>query len=274
MNDFIKDLEDDIENAIFISGFRALLSLEDYMMEWDQFFNEMGAPSLNDAFKDAFLNGTIMDPNGLTEKMSIITDNTFSNWTTKMKDQANKNGIRLNFTINSVSVTQTEPFMVDISINLDISIQDKKNTASWPVDKTYTKKINITGLVDPLYLVNTDGVANNTIRETIYSNWPADLSAHLSNAHYRKHTDAPNYLMRFENDLGSDSNGIESLVTDRLKDEGLSVSPKSAVDFIYFDSASTTVDCNVNEIVDTDFYLDFSPDPSHKDFYLASCAGT
>ena len=33
MNNFIKDLENDIDNAIFIVGFRSLLSLEDYLMK-------------------------------------------------------------------------------------------------------------------------------------------------------------------------------------------------------------------------------------------------
>ena len=121
-------------------------------------------------------------------------------------------------------------------------------------------------------MVYTDGVANNTIEQTPYANWPADLSAQWYNAFYRVHADAPNYLMRFENDLSSDSDGIESLATKRLRDESISISSKSAVDFIYFDSSSTTIDCNVNEVGDTDFYLDYNnPSPGHLSFYGATC---
>ena len=58
MNNFIKDLENDIGNAIFISGFRSLLSLEDYMMENDDFIDNLGT-DLDTAFSDAFLYGTI-----------------------------------------------------------------------------------------------------------------------------------------------------------------------------------------------------------------------
>ena len=268
MSHFITDLEDDIGSVIFTAGFRSLLSLEDYIMKYDQFFNELGAPSLSTAFSDAFLKGTINSPSGPADRMSLMENNTFINWTTKIKEQAKKTDISVNFTINSVTISQTEPWKVDVTVNLDVSIKDKKNTASWVIDnKDYTKKINITGFVDPLYLVNTNGVANNTIRETPYSSWPAGLSAHLTNAYYREHTDAPNYLMRFENNLVSNSKGIESLVTQKLKDKGLPVSSKSAVDYIYFGSTNPP-SCRVVDIADTDFRLD---DPTHTGFYGTSC---
>jgi len=271
-NNFIEDLENDLEKAIFIVGFRSLLSLEDYLMnkndpiEPPKFFGTDLGITLNDAFDEVFRLGTIN-----SEKMILMENNTFLNWTKKMKEQANKTDIVLDFTINGVTISQSEPWKVDISVNLKIDVQDKQNIASWTRNKIFSKKINITGFVDPLYLVNTDGVANNTIRETIYSNWPADLSAHLTNAYYREHMDAPNYLDRFEN-KNSGSNGIESLVVGRLKDEGITVSVKSAVDHIYF-GATSPPSCTVLDIADTDFLLDETGDPSntHIGFYGTSC---
>lgn len=273
MNNFIIDLENDIENAIFIVGFRSLLSLEDYMMKYDQFFDELGAPTLSVAFNDAFLKGTINSPSGPADKMVLMDNNTFINWTTRMREQANKTDITLDFTINSVSISQSEPWRVDIKVNLEIDVQDKKNTASWTITKDYTKKINITSegsltkFVDPLYLVNTNGVANNTIRETPLASWPSDLSAHLTNAYYRLHSDAPSYLDRFENDLTGSTLGIESLVTLKLKSKSIIVDTgKSAVDYLYF--GTSTLPCNVVDITDEDFVLD---DPTHTGFYGTSC---
>ena len=267
MSNFVKNLEKDAENAIFIAGFRSLLSLEDYMMKYNQFMAQGGSPNLANGFKDLFRFGTITT-GAETETMSLMKNNTFLNWTKRMEARANRIGIEIEFTVNSVTITQSEPWMVDVRVNLDIDVQDIKSTASWKIDnKDYTKKINITGFVDPLYLVKTNGVANNTIRETPYSSWPAGLSAHLTNAYYREHTDAPNYLMRFENNLASNSNGIESLVTQKLKDKGLPVSSKSAVDYIYFGSTSPP-SCSVVDIADTDFRLD---DPAHTGFYGTSC---
>ena len=145
MNNFIKDLEDDAENAIFIAGFRSLLSLEDYLMEWDQFFNELGAPTLNVAFSDAFLKGTIDEPAGSPQKMSIMEGNTFINWTERMKVLANKTGIEIEFNIDSVTISQSDPWTVDVTVQLDITVKDEKNTASWSINnKDFTIQINIT----------------------------------------------------------------------------------------------------------------------------------
>ena len=271
MNNFIKDLENDMGNAIYISGFRSLLSLEDYMMENNKFFGEDGAPSLAAAFGEVFRYGTID-----SEKMSLMEGNTFLNWTERMKVEANKTGINLEFNVDSVSISHTSPWIVEITVQLDITVNDKKGIASWAItNEDYTGQINITSedkagidkdkFVDPLYLVNTNGLVNNTIRETPYSDWPNDLSSHLNGYYYIENSDAPSYLMRFENDLSSDSNGIESLVTDRLKDEGYSLLARSAVDYIYF---VTPGGCNVVDVVDTDFYLD---DPAHTGFYSTSC---
>jgi len=148
-NNFIEDLENDIEKAIFIVGFRSLLSLEDYLMDKNdpidpaKFFGigagDLGI-TLNDAFDEVFRLGTIS-----SEKMSLMNNNTFTNWTVRMKEQADKTDINLSFTVNSVSIAHSGPWIVDVSVNLDISIKDKKNIATWTINnKVYTKQINIT----------------------------------------------------------------------------------------------------------------------------------
>ncbi len=266
MSNFINDLEKDIDKAIFIVGFRSLLSLEDYMMEYDRFFNDPAippTPSLNNAFEEIFQYGTIN-----SEKMSLMENNTFINWTTKMKDQAKKTDINLDFTINDVTISHSSPWLVDISVNLRINVGDKKNTASWTINKAFTKKMNITGFVDPLYLVNNDGKVNNTIRKTTVSDFATQLPTHALNSYYVEHTDAPSYLMRFENNLGSSPYGIESLVNSQKRiDKGLPALDRSAVDFIYFGTV-VTANCNIESMESYDW---FKLDGSHLGFYKASC---
>ena len=265
MNIMINNLENDMDNAIFIAGFRSLLSLEDYMMSSNppKFLNQLGT-NLNDAFEEVFKQGTIN-----SQKMALMENNSFANWTNNMKLQANKTGIELNFNVNSVTITQSEPWMVDISVDLDIDVNDSKNTASWTINKVFTEKLNITGFVDPLYLVNTQGKVNNSIRRTIVPgfNNENDLDTHLLNSYYIEHSDAPSYLMRFDNNPGSSSNGIESLVNSQeLIDAGLSANARSAVDFIYF-GTQTTQDCIVDKPNHSWFYLD----SNHLNFYNAKC---
>lgn len=272
MNSFVKELEEDVGNVVFIAGFRSLLSLEDYMMKYDRFMGQEDSPNLAIGFKSLFLNGTIIT--GIkTETMSFMDNNTFLNWTRRMKIHANKTGIILDFTINDVTISHSEPWIVDIKVNLDIDVQDRKNTASWKIDnKDYTKKINISAFVDPLYLVNNNGLVNNTMIVTTVnpSASSSNLNTHLINSYYIKHSDAPSYLMRFENNLGSSTYGIESLVNSQERiDAGLSALDRSAVDYIYFGTQVTT-NCKINNPSYSWFKLDT---PNHKDFYNALCGG-
>jgi len=284
MNNFIKDLENDIGNAIFIVGFRSLLSIEGYMMENDDFIDNLGT-TLSGAFDEAFRLGTIN-----SEKMILMQDNNFLNWTNRIKVQANKTGINLEFTINSgdVTISQSDPWTVEVKINnLKIDIKDTKNTASWTITKDYTKKINITSevsgdhkFVDPLYLVFNNGLANNTIRQTTIPDFSsiANLQEHVdgrlpngvSGSYYIANTDAPSYLNRFEEDtiFTASANGIESLVdVETVSGLGLGhQSSKTAVDHLYFDTTSSTSDCNIEDMgMSYDwFWLDFTG-PNHKD---------
>lgn len=270
MNSFIKGMEDDIENAIFIVGFRSLLSLEDYMMANDDFINNLGT-NLNSAFDEVFSQGTIN-----SEEMSLMKNNTFVYWTNRMIEQADKTNIILNFTINGVTITQTEPWMVDIEVDLRINATDKKNTASWIIDKDFTKKINITGFVDPLYLVNNDGLVNNTIRKTLINpaSSTSNLETHMLNSYYMEHSDAPSYLMRFENNLASSQYGIESLVNvQELQGAGFTPQTKSSVDFIYF-GVSNPSSCKIKDLQSYAFFRIDTPDPpDHLGFYGAECVG-
>jgi len=258
---FINHMEKDLENVIFIIGFRSLISIEDYMMKYDDFLNNLGS-DFNSAFNEVFINGTINN-----EEMILMKNNTFKNWTKKMKFQANKSFIIINFSVNNITIEHATPWIIDISINLSIDLRDKKNISSWNIENVYTNNININGFVDPLYLVNNDGMVNNTIRKTTISDFGVGLSLHINKSYYVEHSDAPSYLMRFENNLGSSIFGIESLVNaSKLLDEGLTPKTRSAVDYIYYGSQVTT-DCNIQEINDPLFYLD----SSHLVFYQATC---
>lgn len=274
MNSFVRDIEDSLGDAAFIAGFRSLLSLEDYMMEHDRFMGVEDSPNLAAGFKDLFLYGRITT-GANTKSMGLMDNNTFFNWTERMKAQANKTGIELKFTINDATISQSEPWKVDVSVNLKAEAKDKKGTVSWVINKVLTKKINISGFVDPLYQVNNNGLVNNTIRITPVD--PADsestLNTHLINSYYIAHNDAPSYLMRFENNLASSSNGIESMVnSQKLIDKGLPAKDRSAVDFIYYGTQATT-NCEVKNPSYSWFKLDKLPNPNHLDFYDAQCKG-
>ena len=134
MNNFILDLENDLEKAIFITGFRSLLNLEDYFENNNavpgppyNFLDDLGT-DLDTAFDEVFRLGTITGTSG-TENMDILDNNTFLNWTDKIKLQSDRTNIKLEFNIDSVTIRQSGPWTVEVKVQLDIDIDDEKNTA-------------------------------------------------------------------------------------------------------------------------------------------------
>src|SRR3990167_934887 len=85
VNFFIKDVERDLNNGIYIAGFRSLLSLNQFIANNGTFLD-----NVNDRFKESFLNGTIRQ-----QPLSLMKDSTFTDWANKISVEANKVDIKL-----------------------------------------------------------------------------------------------------------------------------------------------------------------------------------
>ena len=236
VNFFIKDVEDDLNKGAFIAGFRTLLSFNQFIATNGTFLD-----NVNERFKESFLNGTIEK-----QPLSLMKDSTFTDWANKISKEANKVDIDFNFVINDVKLNQTDPWSVDIGLNLSLDIRDKRNTSYWIRDRYLVQKISIIGFEDPLYVVNSKGRVTNTIRITNITNFVingnvANLLFHMNNSYYITHNDSPSFLMRFEGNLGNSTYGIESLVNlDKFQQQGLTLKDRSIVDSVYFGTKSTT----------------------------------
>ena len=259
VNFFIKDVEKDLEKGANIAGFRTLLS-------FNQFITGNGTylSNINDRFKEAFLNGTI---NNMPQ--SLMLDSTFSDWATKISGEADKIDISFNFSINDVKLNQSDPWSVDIGLNITLDVKDKKNTSSWSRNRFLSTKVSIIGFEDPVYVLNSNGRVTNSIESSNISSFvvngdPTNLMIHANNSFYIAHNDAPSFLMRISGDLGNSSQGIESLVNlEKFQQQGLPLKDKSAVDYIYF-GAKTTTDFRINKTPEW-----FKLDQGHLDVYQA-----
>ena len=236
VNFFIKDVERDLNNGIYIAGFRSLLSLNQFIANNGTFLD-----NVNDRFKESFLNGTIKQ-----QPLSLMKDSTFTDWANKISVEANKVDIKFNFIINDVKLNQTDPWNVDIGLNISLDIRDKRNTSYWIRERHLTQRISIIGFEDPFYVVYSRGRVTSTITQTNFTqfvvNGKADnLIKHMNNSYYLAHDDAPNFLMRLQGDMGNSSFGIESLVNlEEFQKQGLAIKDRSAVDYIYFGTKTTT----------------------------------
>ena len=237
VNFFIKDVEKDLSKGIYIAGFRTLLSFNQYITTNGTFLDNS-----NQRFKEAFLNGTIKNMS-----FPLMMDSTFTDWANKISAQADKVDVFFNYTINDVKLNQSDPWVVEIGVNITLDIRDKRNTSYWIREKYLITKVSIIDFEDPLYVVNSGGRVTNTIRKTIVSNFTtngdvANLLIHTNNSYYIVHNDSPSFLMRLEGNLGNSSFGIESLVNlDKFIAQGLPIKDRSIVDSQYFGNNVKTI---------------------------------
>ncbi len=236
MNDFIKDLERDTERGLYISSFRAILSLEEYMIISGEFLSDT-----HKNFKEALLNGTIEGTNTTLMRLS-----TFPLWIEKIQEESQEFNIETNITLNDVTLYQDDPWFVGVSANLSFDIRDTTGIASWKMTKIINTSISIISFEDPLYIINSEGRTTNLINSTPFEGnftfksgqWNVSkLITHTENSYYMSSTNAPSFLMRLENDLGPSPHGIESLVSiKRLEELDLDLcSTCSIVDYHYWD---------------------------------------
>ena len=236
MNSFIDDVEKDIERGLYISGFRALMSMEQYITD-----NGIFLYNVTSCFKEAFLNGTINN-----SQMGLMNESTFINWTQRIKEQAIKLDILVDFDINKVIIYQEDPWTVNIAIDLTLDVEDVKKTASWQRPLYITTNISIQGFEDPLYVINSYGRVTNTIIETNITdfigpnNETTNLKTHVNNSYYIESNTAPSFLMRLEGNLSNSSYGIESLVNlEKFQAQEVPIKSRSVVDYIYFGDQTT-----------------------------------
>jgi hypothetical protein len=245
MNDFIKNLNTDMHRATYISTFRALLALEDYVARTGEYM-----PDMNESFREMFLNGTV---NGTSS--TIMFNSTFNDYLAKVQSMAGAIGILLNINVTQVRLMQSTPWTIDVYILMNITAVDSKNAASWNIDKEYVTSIPIANLRDPLYSKNTQNRVPNTIRRlntTLLVNGTntSALQDHISGSYYIASNLSPNLIMRFEGAMSSDINGIESLVNVAdLSAQGIpEYVNRVKVDYIYFNDLPTDKICNVTYI--------------------------
>ena len=255
INDFIDDLHDDLHRSSYISGFRALLGMEEYLSEQGTFFANKS--QMEDAFRQLFVNGTY---NGTSP--TILDDASFSDYLTRVQQQGSKISVQLTINITNVTLEQTDPWNVFVNFTGHVHLEDPQAKMWWDYTTDFSTLIPIYGLKDPLYTVNTYGRVPNTIQN--YTLPPAGfvdgndttvLKAFIAGFYYKESTAAPSFIQRFTNDLSPSIDGIESLVyLPALADQDITIkTDRSVVDYIYFSASpnSTNDRCNIQNMIYT-----------------------
>ncbi|MBW2992658.1 hypothetical protein KY345_05570 [Candidatus Woesearchaeota archaeon] len=230
INDFISDVERDIQRAVYITSYRCILSMTQMIT-----INQDYVDNVESRFEELFFNGTYQG-----SEPSFMTNNTFTLWEQRIEEKASELDIDIEFADKAVSVGQEDPWHVSTELNFTLYIGDVKGTANFTKSYSVEADVPIEYFEDPTYRLNTNGlvikaiqIQNNT--DFVNGSDTTNLEIHNNETMYIAFSDAPGYMKRLEGDLSADENGIESLVNiDEFIVNGVNVSDKSIVDYIYF----------------------------------------
>jgi hypothetical protein len=229
MNNFLFSVEQDLPRQIHTSGFRIIFLFEKRIIEKGDYIT-----NVTQSFEEAFFYGTI---EGTTnEEIQILMEGvTFSEIENTLNERANKINSDLTLNFPKIQITQEDPWNVKVTLQTNLSLQDKSNLASWNRTTTITSLIPIEGFEDPTYPIeNNNPTIISKINRTIYPVDPfsiANLILHAENTYYTNNTDAPSFIDRMEGNLTSKNPyGIESLAVPKL----VSIPGRSIVDHKYF----------------------------------------
>ena len=267
MNNFVFSIEEDMSRQIYISGHRAILSIESYILDQGNYI-----PDAEGALNEALINGTIYSQN-----MSLMEGYKLEVWKKRVTDLGDKLNLEVNYTILNVTIEQDNPWDVKISTTINISIEDKGKLASWKKVSIIISRVKVEGFEDPLYLINSNGLISNVIKKTKYSAFVSgsdisNLSAHTTNSYYIASSSAPSFIDRLEGKLTSNQQGIESLIdVAQFSGQGVSPKDKSVVDYIYF-STNNPSSCTVTPPgMPSWFKLDDSHLSTYQVSWVAGC---
>lgn len=253
MDRFTDDLEKDIERALYIAGFRAILAIEDDIIAKGEYVDDAEL-----SLREIVINGTLSG-----EQLNLTMNSSLSAWFESVKMHGREIGIELNYSIIDFEVFQTDAWNVDFDITVALDIKDSKDIASWQINDSASSQINIIGFEDPVYTIGSYGRTTRVINKSdLNATGIDDLKAFLSEKTYREYPGAPSFLMRLEGDLSGSDYGIETLVdTNVLSFYELGIYDRSSVDYIYFGEQDTT-DYKIYNITDV-YMAGFQLDEEH-----------
>ncbi|RME53749.1 hypothetical protein D6783_01000, partial [Candidatus Woesearchaeota archaeon] len=247
----------------YIAGFRALLAMEQHVVETGAFLTDA-----EQTYLEAFFNGTI---NG--ENVTIMENSSFSEYLSRVTLVAQETGMNITVNVTNIYLDQVEPWSIRVTAQLTINLTDQSGRFGWTQLKNFTVDIPIADIIDPLYSVNTLSRVPNTIRKTNITEFVNDagdandttnLQQFYNTSAYRASQTAPSILMRFEGNLSPSLYGIESMVN--LNDLSLQDIPvnteRSVIDYLYWGTQPTTDLCDVQNMPSS-----FRIDTGHKETY-------
>ena len=225
INIFVQDMEKDLDRALYVIFFRAVLGADEYIHRHGQYID-----NINARLAELMIYGTI---NG--ESMDITNASTITDWNLRMAKLSKRLNVNVTFDKTTIEIKHSSPWVIDISMNTTIKVTDFDEVLGWEFELVKSTKLDISeaSFPDPIYFIESlDNMGNystpllNRIVKSPYIElWVnesllpfpnevnvSNLIDHTLNQFYLNNTRAPSYLMRLAGNFGNSTYGIESFV--------------------------------------------------------------
>jgi hypothetical protein len=208
---YVKSFERYAEDSLDIATYRTLDALYNYSATRRTFFSD------RNTFQGAFSQCLICGKINCTVALPVscggpIEGNDLDIMLKNISSIALANlNIFTNYSINSVNISQSSAFAVDVVMNLSFNVSDvsKDNYASWRKNIVVKQSVPITGLKDPATGINSGKTYIKTIKRTTIceynlSCWNTNtaLQFYISQE-FRNVINGTSYLERFWNSTNS-----------------------------------------------------------------------
>lgn len=254
-NNFIKSMEKDASRAIYISSYRTMIVVLDYMTAKHDYLDEK---PLDEVFADALFNGSLQNTLNFVGSQGILENSSLRDWQARSSFLARATGLNLTFediTPETLEVTQQSPWAITISIAVNYNISDPISGVNWKRDTRINASLPIINTFeDPLYAIEFGSACGNKVVDSDdlkplaipptcgSTNLTVFVDTDGAGSRYVNSNRAPSYLDRITGNLScfrektcTNPNGIESLMN--IPDMGLCGYPidptSTVVDFRY-----------------------------------------
>ncbi|MFP4424262.1 MAG: hypothetical protein ACLFP2_03430 [Candidatus Woesearchaeota archaeon] len=256
MEDFIESLEQDAERALYISGYRAFITMNNYVIsEADPI------TSLNSTYKEVIINGTLYGNNTHT----LLMDNqTLEDWVSRVGNLADELDLKVNMTFYNVTVYQTSPWNIKTSMMINYTLNDTKKAASWNRNGRITAVIKIDDWIDPYYAMHTGGVMRQIIKTNITDLNHSSVTWMMGNKTYMNSTLAPSFLDRIQNKTSPDKNGIFTIINlDSQEIKSNNTDDISMIDHYWFREATSVPTADIVNVTNRFSWFRLDQDYMH-----------
>lgn len=260
INNFVKSMERDASRVVYISSYRTMVAVMDYVVSKNKYLEgeyDDREITVNGVFADALSNGSLNYSLGYPEAESILINTSLRDWQERSSILASETNLNLSFIEidpDKLTVTQSDPWNLIISIPIEYNISDPISKVSWHRNSKLNTTLSIVNTFeDPLYLLEFGASCGNKIINGDDLMPLVDSSCDLTNltkfidapeaisgSMYISSTHGPSYLDRLTNNLScfrtrscENPNGIESMFKNANPSCSVTNGTSTVVDFRY-----------------------------------------